>query len=142
MIPREWKGNLRAPQGKILVERNLVNPKWHGLILPDTYLLHTRTCIATVRNIHHSLGDMPFDLGDVVLIAQNSGRMILLGYETALESEMWVIAPNAVKMKMLQNVTEELSELGESHLRHAKSLDARSPTIDEKWSEGDRHGLR
>ena len=143
MIPLDWKSRARAPKGKILVQRDEVQKFYHGIIhISESYVDHVRTATGTIVDIHPSLfGVVEFVVGDYCALSPTGGRKILFGDVLTREEELWVFSPVSIKMILLDpEVSYE--ERGESFLRNAKREAARQPTVDERWTEGDRGGLR
>lgn len=141
MISVSWKPLARAPRGKILVERDPVQSQRHGLYIPDSYMNHSRTATGTVVDIHPSLiGFVEYEVGDYCALSPTGGRQIVFGFLPSEETELWVFSPKAIKMVFLDST--EYEEEGESHWRNQKRQDARTPTVDKKWTEGDRSGIR
>ncbi len=141
MIPAEWEPRARAPKGKILVKRDPREKYYHDLIhIAPSYLNHIRTATGTVIDVHPSLfGQIEFEVGDRVALAPTAGKKLLFGYYANEESELWVYSPISIKAVLYD---AEYAETGESFLRNEKREVARQPTVDEKFTEGDRAGIR
>lgn len=142
MIPAAWKEKTRAPRGKILVQHKSMESIRHGIYLPPNYLRHTRTAAGIVKDIHPDCGETMFKVGDAVLLSATGGTMLVFGLYQSEESELWVYSPRSVRIVFEPDASEEVEDHGEHIHRYAKSLEARMPTVDDRFVEGDPKGLR
>ena len=148
MIPRSWKNKVRAPRGKILVDRDPVQSIRHGLFVPDSYLDHTKTATGTVVDIFNSFGldehggPYGYRVGDQVLLSVTGGVQLVFGLGGLEgETELWMFDEQAVKLVFDEARPVEAQK--EHILRHERHrLAVGSTTDDGKWVEGDREGLR
>lgn len=145
MIPRSWKPLVRAPRGKILVDRDPVQSVRHGLYVPQTYLDHTKTATGVVVDIYdEGFGMKPdFDLGDQVLLSITAGTQLVFGLGGLEgETELWMFNEGAVKVVFEEGMSK-VEQHPESILRHERERRASLPTTDDgKWVEGDPEGFR
>lgn len=139
MLSLDLLDRLAAPPGKILGRPEVMNATTKsGLILPPGYLTHTRSSVVSVLWDSSST----YLRGDRLLLANTAGRRFYLGYTSAEEVEVLVFTPSAVLLKL-----DRLSDPDvEQHEHHLRNLDGRHDAgleeEDNRWDEGDEHGLR
>ena len=142
MIPRAWKSLVKAPRGKILVERDPIQSMRHGLHLTQNYLDHTKTATGTVYDIHAD-SDPGYCVGDHVLLSASGGVQIVFGFGALDgESELWLFGENAVKC-IFEEVPESVEQTPEHIFRHERHRQALAATTDDgRHVEGETEALR
>ena len=140
MLPIAWKSRARAPEGRILVQRDEMASQRHGLIVPDSYLDHTRTAFGRVLDIHPRSA-VDYSVGDHVLLSSIGGHQIIFGLLATEETEIWVYSDSAVKM-VFGSEPQKIVQEDEHVLRNRMKVNEMIGTVDEKWVDGERQGLR
>lgn len=150
MIPSEWAYQTAPAPGRILVQRETVEQKYHGLWRPGGYRDHTRKIYAKVVAIGQG-AVTEVELGDWVILAPNVGRAIVFGYSPSTEIELWSIPPEAVIGVLLFDLAEvkviedsRYADRADEAALAASTYAARRPGTeeDDRMDEGDSRGLR
>lgn len=143
-LPREWSTRARAPHGKLLIRRHRPADTSHGLVvISPSYRNAIRSSSAVVVDIGlMAQGDPgPLHVGDHVLVAAGAGKELVFGYQRNDQDELWVVDVESILCRF-KDIVELAKDEGEHYLKHQKELEAKLPTVDEKWTEGEREAPR